>query len=204
VLVRYNAQGDRALNKSQAARLKLLEFLAARNCSRFMFELLVPAEKLQLDELKGDKKLYDLELRLRLMVPAIRELQDPASIRICGPLKVWIGTRIRRGSRRPRVLAAATQSAALFLAAARSRMARNRCECAGFRRLRSRSHRFLGSAGCLAEQKKRRASMLSRRSQGAIASSWTYSSGKTFVRLPAFLSGSDQSIAPPWRAKPCN
>jgi len=28
-----------------------------------MFELLVPAEKAQLDKLKGDKKAYDLKLR---------------------------------------------------------------------------------------------------------------------------------------------
>jgi myo-inositol catabolism protein IolC len=77
VLVRYNPEGDRALNKRQAARLKRLsDFLAARGRSRFMFELLVPAEKIQLDRLKGDKKAYDRELRPRLMMEAIRELQD--------------------------------------------------------------------------------------------------------------------------------
>jgi myo-inositol catabolism protein IolC len=77
VLVRYNPGGDRALNRRQAARLKRLsDFLAAKNRSRFMFELLVPPEKTQLDKLKGDKKAYDLELRPRLMVEAIRELQD--------------------------------------------------------------------------------------------------------------------------------
>jgi 5-dehydro-2-deoxygluconokinase len=76
VLVRYNPQGDRALNQRQAARLKRLsEFLAARKRSRFMFELLVPAEKAQLDKLEGDKKAYDLKLRPGLMVEAIRELQ---------------------------------------------------------------------------------------------------------------------------------
>jgi len=41
-----------------------------------MFELLVPAEKAQLDHVKGDKKAYDLELRPRLMVQTIMELQD--------------------------------------------------------------------------------------------------------------------------------
>jgi len=76
VLVRYNPQGDRALNQKQAARLKRLsEFLATRNRSRLMFELLVPPEKAQLDKLKGDKKTYDLELRPGLMVEAIAELQ---------------------------------------------------------------------------------------------------------------------------------
>src|SRR5262249_3553185 len=43
--------------------------------SRFMFELLVPAEKAQLQALAGDRKAYDLELRPRLMVGALRELQ---------------------------------------------------------------------------------------------------------------------------------
>jgi len=41
-----------------------------------MFELLVPPDKEQLDRLKGDKKAYDLELRPRLMVQTIQELQD--------------------------------------------------------------------------------------------------------------------------------
>jgi myo-inositol catabolism protein IolC len=77
VLVRYNPDGDRALNKRQVARLKRLsDFLAARNRSRFMFELLVPPEKMQLDSLKGNRETYDLELRPRLMVEAIHELQN--------------------------------------------------------------------------------------------------------------------------------
>jgi len=77
VLVRYNPDGDRPLNKRQAARLKRLsDFLAGHGRSRFMFELLVPPEKTQLDRLGGDKKAYDLELRPRLMVKAIQELQD--------------------------------------------------------------------------------------------------------------------------------
>jgi myo-inositol catabolism protein IolC len=77
VLVRYNPEGDGALNQRQAASLKRLsDFLAARGRSRFLFELIVPAEKMQLDRLGGDKRAYDLELRPRLMVEAIQELQD--------------------------------------------------------------------------------------------------------------------------------
>jgi myo-inositol catabolism protein IolC len=77
VLVRYNAEGDRALNRRQAARLRQLsEYLHDGDRSRFMFELLVPAEKSQLERVAGDKKAYDLELRPGLMVAAIRELQD--------------------------------------------------------------------------------------------------------------------------------
>ena len=77
VLVRYNPEGDPALNRRQAARLKQLsDYLHRRGQSRFMFELLVPAEKSQLDLVKGNKKAYDLELRPRLMVQTILQLQD--------------------------------------------------------------------------------------------------------------------------------
>ena len=77
VLVRYNPEGDHALNTRQAARLKRLsDYLHEKSQSRFMFELLVPAEKEQLNRLKGDKRAYDLELRPRLMVETIGELQD--------------------------------------------------------------------------------------------------------------------------------
>ena len=66
VLVRYNPEGDRALNQRQAGRLKRLsDYLAGAKRSRFMFELLVPAEKAQLDALKGDKKAYDLRAPAR-------------------------------------------------------------------------------------------------------------------------------------------
>src|SRR5262249_61028513 len=37
---------------------------------------LVPPEKAQLDRVKGDKKAFDLELRPRLMVQVIQQLQD--------------------------------------------------------------------------------------------------------------------------------
>jgi myo-inositol catabolism protein IolC len=46
------------------------------NRSRFMFELLVPAEQAQLDRVKGDNKAYDLTIRPGLMVQAIQQLQD--------------------------------------------------------------------------------------------------------------------------------
>jgi myo-inositol catabolism protein IolC len=77
VLVRYNPEGDRALNLRQSARLRRLsDYLQTANRSLFMFELLVPAEKAQLDSVKGDKKAYDLEIRPPLMMRTIQELQD--------------------------------------------------------------------------------------------------------------------------------
>jgi len=76
VLVRYNPEGDQALNQRQAGRLKQLsDFLHLTNISLLMFELLVPAEKAQLDRMKGDQKAFDLEFRPELMVQAIQELQ---------------------------------------------------------------------------------------------------------------------------------
>jgi myo-inositol catabolism protein IolC len=77
VLVRYNPEGDEGLNRHQAFRLKKLsDYLHTANRSLFMFELLVPPEKEQLEKVKGDKKAYDLELRPKLMVETIHELQD--------------------------------------------------------------------------------------------------------------------------------
>lgn len=76
VLVRYNPGGDKELNVRQTARLKQLsDYLHAHN-RLYMFELLVPPEKAQLERLKNDKRAYDLELRPALMVEAIQELQD--------------------------------------------------------------------------------------------------------------------------------
>jgi myo-inositol catabolism protein IolC len=77
VPVRYNPEGDEALNRRQAASLKRLsDYLRGADKSRFMFELLVPPEEEELTQLHGDKKAYDRELRPRLMVGAIRQLQD--------------------------------------------------------------------------------------------------------------------------------
>jgi myo-inositol catabolism protein IolC len=77
VLVRYNPEGDAALNRRQADRLKRLSgYLHDKSASRLMFELLVPPEKAELEEVGGDRKAYDHELRPRLMVRAIHELQD--------------------------------------------------------------------------------------------------------------------------------
>jgi myo-inositol catabolism protein IolC len=77
VLVRFNPEGDPALNARQTARLKRLsDYLHDKSRSLFMFELLVPPEKSQLDRLKGVKQAYDLDLRPKLMVGALEVLQD--------------------------------------------------------------------------------------------------------------------------------
>jgi 5-dehydro-2-deoxygluconokinase len=77
VLVRYNPEGDQALNQRQAARLRRLsDYLHTQSKSLFMFELLVPPEKAHLARVNGDKKAYDLQLRPGLMAQAIQQLQD--------------------------------------------------------------------------------------------------------------------------------
>ena len=77
VLVRFNPEGDRTQNQRQSARLKQLsDYLHSKSQSRFMFELLVPPEAEQLDRVKGNKKLYDLEVRPALMIQTIRQLQE--------------------------------------------------------------------------------------------------------------------------------
>lgn len=77
VLVRYNPEGDPELNKRQSDRLRRLsDYLQAAGRSLFMFELLVPPEKVQLDQVNGDKSAYDLKLRPQLMVRTIHELQE--------------------------------------------------------------------------------------------------------------------------------
>jgi 5-dehydro-2-deoxygluconokinase len=77
VLVRYNPEGDPAMNRRQSGRLKRLsDYLRSAGRSRFMFELLVPATPAQLERFGGNKKDYDRELRPSLMVRAINDLQD--------------------------------------------------------------------------------------------------------------------------------
>jgi len=77
VLVRYNPEGDGALNERQATRLKRLsDYLRGEDQSKFMFELLVPAEESQLTQVNGNKQRYDMEIRPRLTVQAIQQLQD--------------------------------------------------------------------------------------------------------------------------------
>jgi 5-dehydro-2-deoxygluconokinase len=76
VLVRYNPEGDKEMNERQAARLKRLSDHLHSVGRKYMFELLVPAEKAQMDAVGGDKKAYDQSLRPKLMVQAIHELQN--------------------------------------------------------------------------------------------------------------------------------
>lgn len=75
VLVRWNPEGDREMNRRQGERLRRLgEWLHAHD-RKYLFELLVPAEQAQLAAVGGDAGRYDREVRPRLMRDAIAELQ---------------------------------------------------------------------------------------------------------------------------------
>jgi myo-inositol catabolism protein IolC len=74
VLVRYNPEGDRELNRRQTEKLaRLADWLHARD-RKFLFELLVPATKAQLERC-GSQERFDRELRGGLVVQVLRELQ---------------------------------------------------------------------------------------------------------------------------------
>jgi len=76
VLVRYNPEGDAALNERQIEKLRRLsEWLHERH-RKFLFELLVPAEPAQLEQVGGSADRYDVELRPQLMMEAILQLQN--------------------------------------------------------------------------------------------------------------------------------
>jgi len=76
VLVRYNPEGDRAMNERQTERLRRLgEWLHERD-RKYLFELLVPATPEQLEAAGGDEDRWDKQERPTLMDAAIRALQD--------------------------------------------------------------------------------------------------------------------------------
>jgi 5-dehydro-2-deoxygluconokinase len=75
ILVRYNPEGDAALNRRQLAKLKKLSDYCLGRDSGLMFELLVVPTKEQLARVGGDCDRYDRELRPGLMLQAMKEIQ---------------------------------------------------------------------------------------------------------------------------------
>lgn len=74
-LVRFNPEGDAALNERQTTRLRLLSEYCRAAGQKFMFELLVPPTNAQLDRVGGAAR-YDRHIRPALMLDTIRTLQD--------------------------------------------------------------------------------------------------------------------------------
>jgi myo-inositol catabolism protein IolC len=76
VLVRYNPEGDVEMNRRQTDRLRRLSDWLHERDRKFLFELLVPAEEPQLEQVGGDSDRFDAELRPELMRRTISELQE--------------------------------------------------------------------------------------------------------------------------------
>ena len=124
-----------------------------------MFELLVPAEKSQLDRLNGDKKAYDLQLRPQLMVRAIEELQDAGV-----EPDVWKIEGLDRREDCEKIVAAARRGGrdkvgCIILGRGEDdrqgpRVAHDRGRRAGIHRLRRGPHQLLGSAGRVARARR--------------------------------------------------
>ena len=75
-LLRYNPEGDEAMNRRQAAHLKQVADFCRRKGYGFLVELLVPMTLEQSDRLEGDHRVYDRDLRPSLMIATIKELQQ--------------------------------------------------------------------------------------------------------------------------------
>lgn len=76
VLVRYNSESDKNVNQRQTNRLRILSDYLHSSHHPFLFELLVPPTSQQLTNTGSSKETYDLEVRPKLMVVAMKELQD--------------------------------------------------------------------------------------------------------------------------------
>ena len=74
ILVRYNPEGDAAMNERQAARLKRLGDWLHEHDRTYLFELLVPATPEQIEAAGGDEDRWDSEERPKLMKAAIEAL----------------------------------------------------------------------------------------------------------------------------------
>jgi myo-inositol catabolism protein IolC len=75
VLVRYNPEGDRDLNRRQTRTLAALSAWLHGHERRFLFELIVPPTPAQLERCGGHDQ-YDRDLRAGLVVQVLHELQQ--------------------------------------------------------------------------------------------------------------------------------
>src|SRR5690242_14524764 len=75
VLVRYNPDGDPAMNERQTARLRCLTDWLHAHERKLLFELLVPPTPEQIEAVDDDHERYDRELRPDLVVRTIVAMQ---------------------------------------------------------------------------------------------------------------------------------
>ena len=75
-LVRYDPEGDPAVNARQRAALRELSDHCRTTGRGFMLELLVPPSVLQLKAVAGDRARFDREVRAELTIRAMGQLQE--------------------------------------------------------------------------------------------------------------------------------
>lgn len=75
-LVRYNADGDAAMNRRQAERLATLSEYCASRGYAFLLELLAIPAAAHLQAVRGDRLMYDRLLRGTVMVKSVAELRS--------------------------------------------------------------------------------------------------------------------------------
>ncbi len=71
-----NVEGDPQSNERQILKLQQLSSYLETSETKFLLELIVPVTQAQLEKCKGDESVFDIEMRPRLMVEAIKRLQD--------------------------------------------------------------------------------------------------------------------------------
>lgn len=76
VLVRHNPQGDGEANAVQRERLAILSDWCAVHQPDLLLELLVPPTDDQLESARGDRDVYDADVRPELVRRAMADLQD--------------------------------------------------------------------------------------------------------------------------------
>ena len=113
-LVRYNPEGDAPLNRRQTARLKQLSDYCRSSDQLFMFELLVPATKAQMDRVQADRQTFDLRVRPALTSRPSAHYRTPESSPMCGRSKGSIAARTASALLKRCAVTAGTRSAASF------------------------------------------------------------------------------------------
>ena len=75
-LVRYNPKDNKDMNRRQLEKLKILSEYCRANHLKFLIEPLVAALPGQLEKVGGDQGRYDLEIRPKLMVEMVKQMQE--------------------------------------------------------------------------------------------------------------------------------
>ena len=148
------------MNQRQAERLKRLADWLHEHDRKFLFELLVPAEAHQLEQVGGDADRYDAELRPELMRRTIVEFQDAGHR---GGHLEDRGDRHPGGLRADRADRPARRARRRHLRGARPRRQRREGRPlaapgrsgGGLRRLRDRPHDLVGRAQGLPRRRPR-------------------------------------------------